>query len=317
MRRGPIMIKIPIVSGSAILSTGRNWGMNMTRRHYPFYFIAIALGLYILFTVVPSLMGIYLSFTDWNSFSSVIHFIGFDNYRTIFSSDENYMHGINNTVIFTVSTIVLKTIVGLLLAILVNKGIRHKSFHRVILFMPSIIPMLVVGIIFKSIFHPEYGLINETLRAIGLSQWTQHWLTDVDWAFKSIIAVDVWKGAGYIMVILLAGLQAISHTYYEAAEIDGAGAWKKFRFITIPLLMPALMVTTVLNLLYGLKVFDTVYVLTNGGPGYATDVVYTQVFSQFTLGSYGVGTALITVLFVIMTLLGYFAIRLMTREEHN
>lgn len=289
----------------------------MTRKIYPFYFIAIALGLYIIFTVVPSLMGIYLSFTDWNSYSREVHFIGLDNFKTIFSSNENYMHGINNTVIFTISTIVLKTMIGLLLAILVNKGIRLKNFHRVILFLPAIIPMLVVGIIFKSIFNPEYGLINEALRALGLNQWTQHWLTDVNWAFKSIIAVDVWKGAGYIMVILLAGIQAISHSYYEAADIDGAGAWKKFRFITVPLLMPALMVTTVLNLLYGLKIFDTVYVLTNGGPGYATDVVYTQVFSQFTLGSYGVGTALITVLFLIMTILGYFAIKLMSREEQN
>lgn len=289
----------------------------MTRRSYPFYFIAVALGFYLVFTVVPSLMGIYLSFTDWNSFSKAIHFIGFDNFKTIFSSDENYMHGIKNTVVFTIATIALKTAFGLLLAILVNKGVRLKSFHRVILFMPSIIPMLVVGIIFKSIFNPEYGLINETMRALGLNQWTQHWLSDVQWAFKSIIAVDVWKGAGYIMVILLAGLQAISHTYYEAADIDGANAWMKFRFITLPLLMPALTVTTVLNLLYGLKVFDTVYVLTNGGPGYATDVVYTQVFGQFTLGSYGVGTALITVLFVIMTLLGYFAVKLMAREEQN
>ncbi|MDG0808138.1 carbohydrate ABC transporter permease [Cohnella rhizosphaerae] len=183
--------------------------------------------------------------------------------------------------------------------------------------MPSVIPMLVVGIIFKSIYEPQHGLINEALRAIGLSSWTQHWLSDVRWAFKSVIAVDVWKGAGYIMVILLAGLQAISSSYYEAADIDGAGFWKKLRYITLPLLMPSLTVTTVLNLLYGLKIFDTVYVLTNGGPGYATDVVYTQVFSQFSLGSYGVGTALITVLFVIMTLMGFFAVKLMSREEQG
>lgn len=289
----------------------------MSKRMYPFYFIAIALIFYVAFAVVPSLMGIYLSFTDWNSYAKAINFIGLDNYRTIFSSDENYMHGIRNTAVFTVATIVLKTIIGLLLALMVNRGIRLKSFHRVVLFMPSVIPMLVVGIIFKSIYEPQHGLINETLRAIGLSSWTQHWLSDVRWAFKSVIAVDVWKGAGYIMVILLAGLQAISSSYYEAADIDGAGFWKKLRYITLPLLMPSLTVTTVLNLLYGLKIFDTVYVLTNGGPGYATDVVYTQVFSQFSLGSYGVGTALITVLFVIMTLMGFFAVKLMSREEQG
>ncbi|WP_224753914.1 carbohydrate ABC transporter permease [Paenibacillus terricola] len=289
----------------------------MTRRIYPFYFIAIALFFYIVFAVVPSLMGIYLSFTDWNSYSRAIHYVGLDNYRTIFSSDENFMHGIRNTVVFTIATIVLKTIVGLLIAVLVNKGIKLKNVHRVVIFLPSVVPMLVVGIIFKSIFNPETGLVNGVLRAVGLNQWTQHWLTDINWAFKSIIAVDVWKGAGYIMVILLAGIQSISHSYYEAADIDGAGPWLKFKYITLPLLMPALTVTTVLNLLYGLKIFDTVYVLTNGGPGYATEVVYTQVFNQFTLGSYGIGTALITVLFVIMTILGYFAIKLMSREEQN
>lgn len=289
----------------------------MTRRMYPFYFIAISLCFYVVFAVVPSIMGLYLSLTDWNSYAKAVHFIGLDNFKTIFSSEENYLHGIKNTLIFTVSTIVLKTVIGLLLAVLVNKGIKFKSIHRVIIFMPAIIPMLVVGIIFKSIFDPEHGLINEALRAIGLDQWTQHWLTDIQWAFKSIIAVDVWKGAGYIMVILLAGLQAISHSYYEAADIDGASSWMKFRYITLPLLMPALTVTTVLNLLYGLKIFDTVYVLTNGGPGYATEVVYTQVFSQFSLGSYGVGTALITVLFIVMAALGYFAVKLMSREEQD
>lgn len=289
----------------------------MTKRMYPFYFVVFALALYVIFTVIPSLMGIYLSFTDWNSYGKEIHFIGLDNYKTIFSSGESYMHGIKNTMVFTVSTIVLKTIIGMLLAIMVNKGIRLKSFHRIIIFMPAIIPMLVVGIIFKSIFDPVNGLINEALRAVGLGVLTQHWLTDAAWAFKSIIAVDVWKGAGYIMVILLAGLQTISESYYEAAEIDGAGPLMKFRYITLPLLMPALTVTTVLNLLYGLKIFDTVYVLTNGGPGHITEVVYTQVFSQFSLGSYGLGTALITVLFVIMTLFGYYAVKLMSREEPN
>lgn len=289
----------------------------MTKRMYPFYFVVFALALYAIFMVIPSFMGIYLSFTDWNSYNKEIHFIGLDNYKTIFSSGESYLHGIRNTMVFTVSTIVLKTIIGLLLAIMVNKGIKWKSLHRIIIFMPAIIPMLVVGIIFKSILDPVKGLINETLRTIGLSALTQHWLTDATWAFKSIIAVDVWKGAGYIMVILLAGLQTISESYYEAAEIDGAGPLMKFRFITLPLLMPALTVTTVLNLLYGLKIFDTVYVLTNGGPGHITEVVYTQVFSQFSLGSYGLGTALITVLFVIMTLFGYYAVRLMSREEPN
>ena len=111
-------------------------------------------------------MGIYLSFTDWNSYSKVTHFIGFDNFVTIFSSDENYLHGIKNTVVFTDFYDYFENRYRIVSCELVNKGIKFKNFHRVLIFMPAIIPMLVVGIIFKSIFNPEYGLINETLRTI-------------------------------------------------------------------------------------------------------------------------------------------------------
>lgn len=288
---------------------------NMRDRMYPFYFTLGTLFLYLLFFILPGLMGFYYSFTDWNSYSSEINYIGLENFKVLFSPDERYLSYINNTVVFTISTIILKTILGLAFALIVNEGIHIKGFHRVMIFMPAIVPMLVVGLIFKSVLHPATGLLNETLRFIGLDFLTQHWLVDVNWAFKTIIAVDVWKGVGYIMIILLAGLQAISKEYYEAAEIDGAHYLSKLRYITIPLLMPALLVITVLNMLHGLKVFEVVYVLTNGGPGYATDVLYTTIFKEFSLGRYGVGTALSTVLFLFMTILGYFIIRLMSREE--
>jgi raffinose/stachyose/melibiose transport system permease protein len=177
--------------------------------------------------------------------------------------------------------------------------------------------MLVVGIVFKSILHPATGLLNDFLRGIGLDFLAQQWLVDPAIALYSVIGVDTWKGVGYIMVILLAGLQAIPQDYYEAADIDGASGWKKLLHITVPLLMPAITVTTVLNLLHGLKVFDIVYVLTNGGPGYATEVVFTSVFKEFSKGRYGISTALSTLLFVIMIFVGYFTIRTMTREERS
>lgn len=281
---------------------------------YPSYFTWGTLVLYSIFFIVPSLMGFYYSFTDWNSYSDTVSFIGLDNFKIMFSADENYISFIVNTVKFTISTVVLKTALGLAFALVLNEGIRMKGFHRVMLFMPSIVPMLVVGLIFKSILNPATGLLNETLRFIGLDVLKQKWLVDANWAFKSIIAVDTWKGVGYIMIILLAGLQSISKSYYEAAEIDGANAWHKLKYITIPLLMPALAVTTVLNMLHGLKVFEVVYVLTNGGPGYATDVLYTAIFKEFSMGRYGVGTALSSLLFLFMTIVGYFIIRLMAKE---
>jgi len=213
---------------------------------------------------------------------------------------------------------VLKTVIALALALLFTSGARRLSYlYRLVVYLPAVLPILVVGLIFKSILNPATGLLNTSIRGAGLDFMAQRWLTDPSLALSSVIGVDVWRGVGYIMVILIAGLQAIPKDYYEAAAIDGASGWKSFINITLPLLMPVLAVTTVLNLLYGLKVFDIVYVLTNGGPGRVTDTVYTAVFQDFSKGRYGVATALSSLLFVIMVILGYFTIRLMHREEVN
>jgi len=265
--------------------------------------------------VIPGLMGFYLSFTNWNRYASEIKFIGFDNFTLIFSK-QNYWHSISNTIIFTIVTIVLKTVIALMLALLLTKGLkRFSNFHRVVIYLPAIIPMLVVGILFRSILHPTTGLLNEFIRSIGLDILAQRWLTNPGIALYSVISVDVWKGVGFIMVILIAGLQVIPSEYYEAAQIDGANQWDELWNITLPLLVPTLTVTTVLNLLYGLKVFDIVWVLTNGGPGYATETVYTVVFKEFSKGRYGVSTALSTLLFVIMSICGYWLIKAMHPKE--
>jgi raffinose/stachyose/melibiose transport system permease protein len=287
----------------------------MKNKIYPFYFSVGAIVLYSLFMVIPGLMGFYLSFTDWNRYSSEINFVGLENFILIFSK-QNYWQSIRNSLIFTIVTILLKTMIELMLALLLTKGLkRFFNFHRVMIYLPAIIPMIVVGIVFRSILHPATGVLNEFLRGIGLDFLAQQWLTNPDIALYSVIFVDTWKGVGYIMVILIAGLQVIPSEYYEAAQIDGANSWDEFWKITLPLLMPTLTVTTVLNLLYGLKVFDIVWVLTNGGPGYATETVYTVVFKEFSKGRYGVSTALSTLLFVIMSLFGYLLIKAMHKRE--
>jgi raffinose/stachyose/melibiose transport system permease protein len=183
-----------------------------------------------------------------------------------------------------------------------------------LIYLPAVLPMLAVSLIFKSILNPATGLLNTSLRDAGMGFLAQKWLVDINWAMPSVIGVDTWKGVGYIMVILIAGLEAIPREYYEAAEIDGANGWEAFLHLTIPLLMPVLAVVTVLNLLYGLRVFDIVFVLTNGGPGHATDTVYTAIFDEFSKGRYGVATALSSLLFLVMIALGYFVIRVMHRE---
>lgn len=285
-------------------------------RVYPAYFVLGALLIYLTFVVIPGIIGIGYSFTDWSAYSDELNFVGFDNFKTIFSSDENYVKIISNTLLFTFITTIVKNVLGLLLALLLTKRIGLLNFHRGVMFMPSVLSTLIIGMIFTSILNPASGLLNTFLRSIGLDSLALPWLTSSKYAFGTVIAVDVWRGVGYIMTILIAGILSISPTYYEAADIDSANAFQKFRYITFPLLLPTLATTTVMNVIYGLKVFDMIYALTNGGPGKATtEVLYTAVFKKFSTGQYAVGTALSSVMFVFMVIVGFFMIRVMTKDE--
>lgn len=290
--------------------------MKLRSQYYPFYFVLAALALYLVFFIIPSLSGIAYAFTDWSSYTDDVNFIGLTNFKTIFAPGEHYLKYISNTLIFTLNTSILKLVFGLALAVLLNEGIkRFVHIYRTMIYLPAVLPTLVVALIFKSILHPATGLLNTFFRGIGADSLAQPWLVDPRIALMSVIGVDTWKGVGYIMVILLAGLQTIPREYYEAAEVDGANAWSRFRHITVPLLMPAIIVVTVLNILYGLRVFDIVYALTNGGPGYATEVISTEIFKTFSQGQYGLGTAISSILFLILIVAGYFVIRLMDRER--
>ena len=281
---------------------------------YPTWFAGLALLLTGLFVLLPSVLGFGFAFTDWSAYSKELHWVGLDNFGAIFDPSNDYVAAIEHTVLFTIATTILKTTIALGLAILLTSGIRRLAYlHRGLIYLPAVLPVLVVGIVFKSILDPSTGLLNSSLRLVGLGGLAQHWLTDVALTIWAVIGVDTWRGVGYIMVILIAGVLAIPRVYYEAASIDGASGRQAFRHITLPLLMPVLAVTTVLNLLYGLRVFDMVFVLTNGQ--YGTSTVYTIVFDNFSRGLYGVATALSTLFFVGMVVLSYFVIRVMQRPD--
>jgi raffinose/stachyose/melibiose transport system permease protein len=305
-----------VTYGILLESAGKEKYPMELRRHYPFYFALGALVLYLIFTIIPGFAGIAYSFTDWSSYTTEVNFVGLENFKTIFSANQNFLLFIKHTFIFTIVTIVLKTVLGLALALLLTEGVKRLAyFYRMLIYLPVVLPMLAIALIFRSILNPATGFLNTTLRGVGLGVLAQKWLVDPDIALYSVIGVDTWAGVGYIMVILLAGLQSVPRVYYEAAEVDGAGFWAKLILITLPMMMPALIVVTILNLLYGLRVFDVVYALTNGGPGYATDVIYTAIFQVFSQGLWGVGTAFSSLLFVFMGVLGYFVIRLMDRGQ--
>ena len=264
---------------------------------YPWYFAAAALIIYTALCVIPGIIGIGYSFTDWSAYSKEIHFVGLENFRKIFSADTNYFKYITNTLLFTVVTTVAKTGLGLLFALALSKNIKAKNFHRGVMYMPSVLSILIIGLVFTSILNPKMGILNEGLRAIGLDSLTQQWLT------------------GYIMTMLIVGILAIPKDYYEACSIDGANGWNRFIHITLPMLRQTLAVTIVLNVLYGLKVFDMVYALTNGGPGHTTEVMYTAVFKQFSQGLYAEGTTISSVMFIFMVIIGFFMIKILTKDE--
>jgi raffinose/stachyose/melibiose transport system permease protein len=282
---------------------------------YPPYFTFGMIVLYSFFIFLPGLMGIYYSFTDWNSFDDAINFIGLANYKTILHSDPLYLFYIGNTLKFTLFTTIAKTAAGFAIALmLTHERILFRNLHRTVVFSPQVLSFLIVGLIFKSLLHPSKGFLNIMLRAVHLDFMAQNWLGSIDWAFASVIAVDIWKGVGYIVVVLIAGLNSIPQVYHEVAQIDGAGYFRRIAHITIPLLLPSLTTVTVLNITYGLRVFDMIYVLTNGGPGYATGVVNTAVFKEFSTGRFALGTAMSSLLFLFTLILSYFLIKALNKK---
>lgn len=282
---------------------------------YPWYFALGSILIYTLLSVLPGIIGICYSFTDWSAYSKEIHFVGFANFANVFSGKNDYLGYIKNTLLFTVVTTLFKTVFGLLFATALSGSIKGRNFHRGILYMPSVLPILVTGLTFTSILNPKDGFLNVMFRFMHLDFLAQKWLVDPKIAFASVMGVDIWRGTGYIMTMLIAGIMAIPKHYYEAAAIDGASGFSKFRYITLPMLRQTLAVCTVLNVLYGLKIFDMVYALTNGGPGHRTEVLYTAVFKMFSKGLYAEGTTISSVLFIFMIIVGYFMVKILTKDE--
>lgn len=284
------------------------------KRVYKGWYMAPALLIFFVLFLLPSIIGLFFSLTNWNSMSDTIRFIGLENYRKIFA-DKAMWHVFGNNVFYAIMTSLLKGAIGLLLAVVLNRAIRSRNALRTIFFLPMCIANLIVGLVFQQILHPTAGILNQFLNMIGLGALAQNWLIDPDVVMWSCVALEVWKAAGFNMVIFLAGLQSVPRDLYEACDIDGAGGWQKFYKITFPMIMPSVVINMLLNVISGLKVFDVIFTLTNGGPGRASEVVNITIFKQFSLGDYGYGTALNTILFVVLSIISVAVIRSYTKED--
>lgn len=284
------------------------------KKVYKTCFLMPALVVYLIFFILPVIAGIGFSFTNWNSMKADISFVGLRNYIEIFNPRNSYLLAIKNTFIFTIFATIGKIGLGLLLALFFNRKFPTQPILRGIYFMPFAISSLIIGIVFTSVLAPD-GVLNAILSAIGLESITRGWLTNKSTALSSVICVEIWKSIGLNMVIFLAGLQMIDRDYYEAAALDGAGKIALFRYITMPFLLPSITINLILNTIHGLKVFDIVMALTNGGPGNATQVINTFVFKTYGMGAYGLSNALSTFIFIVTTLIALAALKIIAPKE--
>lgn len=273
-------------------------------RIYPLYFTYPAVLIYGIFFLLPTFASFFMAFTDWNAMKKDINFVGFENFKYLFT-DAYFKIALKNTLIYGVLTTFLKVVAGLLLALALNRKSRSSACLRTVFFMPYVLSYVIVGIIFHALFRYN-GVVNEFLQTINCPELIQDWLGNAKTAFACAIGMDVWKGSGFFMMIFIAGLQGISTEYYEAAAIDGANKVQQFWYITLPLLVASLTVNVTIAMIGGFRVFDQIYVLTKGGPGNATNVINTIVFQTQGAGMYGRGTAMgliLTVFILVMSML--------------
>ncbi|MEK5379912.1 carbohydrate ABC transporter permease [Niallia sp. FSL W8-0635] len=269
----------------------------ITPKTVPYIFVGPALLLFIAFTVYPIIASFLLSFQT--KVAGVYTFSGFANYTRLFS-DPLFYKALGNTFIILIVQVPIMLFLAVILASVLNSGLlRMKGFYRVAFFTPAVTSLVAASIIFVLLLNTDYGLINYVLTSMGLEK--VRWLTDPFWAKVSLILVTTWRWTGYNMVILLAGLQNIPNSLYEAASIDGASTIKKFFYITIPQLKPVLLFTFVMSTIGSFQLFDEPYNLTNGGPNNATITItyylYNQGFSFFNFG-YASAIAYVIVLFI-------------------
>jgi len=278
-------------------------------------FVIPALLVYLFFVIQPFLYSIYYSLTDWNGADPVKQFVGLANYRKLLFDPllwQALYHNLVWVIIGTISPIVI----ALLLGVLLWGKVRGRLLFRTVYFIPVVLSDVVVAIIWNWIYHPLFGAANLVLRTIGLGQFTRGWLGDPFWALPSLLAAAIWSYYGFCFVVIMAGLQNVSVDLVEAATIDGANGWQRFIYVIVPELRHVLTMITAFTLIGGFNVFGIVFVMTQGGPGTATQVIATYTYRKaFQESSMGYGAALSMVMTILSLIAAYLFMRLRERRE--
>jgi len=267
-------------------------------------FLSPTLVIFVTFIIFPVFFSFYLSFHEWNMFSSETSYVGLKNYARMLG-DSDFWMVMKHTFVYSFGTVPLNMVLSLFIAYMLNQKLLGKKLLRTALFAPVIISPVSAAVIWRWLYDPNFGLINYFISLFGVD--TINWLNDPTAAMFALIVMGVWKTFGINMILFAAGLQAIPDSYYDAAQIDGAGRWAKFWYITIPLLSPTTFFIMVMSMISSFQVFDIVYVLTSGGPLGSTKVLvfylYEHAFKFFEMGyASAVAYSLLAIL-VVMTLL--------------
>lgn len=260
-----------------------------------------------LFVFIPVIASFLMSFTEWNGFGP-FKFVGLDNYMRLFD-DDNFKISFINSIFFTVLSVPLTLFLALIISVWMNAGIKFIKLFRTAVFLPYVTATIAVAVVWQLILNPSMGPVNQLLLELGVTD-PPGWFSSSAWALTSVAVVYIWHSIGYYMVLYLAGLQGIPDHLYEAAELDGAGAIAKFFRVTLPMLSPIIFFTVIIGVINSFKVFDFIYVLTQGGPGRSTQVlvytIYNVAFKQF---SFGYASAMAYVLFLVILVFTYVQFR--------
>lgn len=267
---------------------------------YSVWYILPALTVFTVLFIVPMIISVFFSMTVW-SFAD-FRFVGLQNYKMFFE-DSQLLQGLGNTLIYAFSTSMSKVVLALLISIFLTSNIRLRGALRSVVFFPHLVSNVAIGITFCALMHPTKGVFNAVLTSFGLK--ASKFVYSPNTSLVSVIATDVWKGLSVSTVIYIAGLQAIDRTYYEAAEIDGASRLQTFWNITLPLVRPAMNTVIILSLIGGLKSFDLIKTMTDGGPGNSSTVLALTVYRQFANGYYGMSTTGNIIMLVMISLISY------------
>ena len=283
----------------------------------PYLFLVVPLALFLMWVIGPLFYSFYLSLTDWDGISAP-KLVGLANYRRLFD-DPIFYTAIWNNVKWLISFITVPVVMGLALAMALNRDIPGARLIKAIFYSPYILSLVVVGLIFGWIYLPAGGLLNSTLSALGLGALNKGWLSDKSLATWCIIAAAVWRQVGYVMTLYLAGLQGVDPSLVDASKVDGANSWQAFRHVILPLLNPVTVVVVVISIIDSLRSFDLVYIMTRGGPANASTVManfmYIEAFNNYNMG-YAASIAVILFLITSIFIFIYLARVMATEMEY-